>query len=210
MRPRRSGSAEGSCGPGHPSCRPSAEAYRRSGASWRGPYAAFLQNATLPHTHTRGCTPGWYAVPRWGTQLNCRWPYLARLKQPPMNYQRPYLGLVGQPQWIVDGFISAWWGNPIELSMALPLLVEALLSAVWGQAVCAGRDRLGFEAAGRTPNVLGTGCSAVWGQAVCAGWAGFGDRLLGGTGCWEDAKCFRDRLLGIGRLFVEITSAGTR
>ena len=31
MRPRRSGSAEGSCGPGHPSCRPSVEAYRRSG-----------------------------------------------------------------------------------------------------------------------------------------------------------------------------------
>ena len=70
-------------------------------------------------------------------------------------------------------------GHPLESSMALPRLVEALLSAVWG-------------------------------QAVCAGWAGFGDRLLGGTGCWEDAKCFRDRLLGIGRLFVEITSAGTR
>jgi hypothetical protein len=81
-----------------------------------------------------------------------------------MNYQRPYLGLVGQPQWIVDGFISAWWGNPLELSTALFRLVEALLSAAWG-------------------------------QAVCAGWAGFGDRLLGGTGCWEDAKCFRDRLL---------------
>jgi hypothetical protein len=101
----------------------------------------------------------------------------------PMDRRRLYLGLVGQPQWIVDGFISAWWGNPLELSTALFRLVEALLSAVWGQAVCAGRDRLGFEAAGRTPNVLGTGCSAVWGQAVCAGWAGFGDRLLGGTGC---------------------------
>ena len=49
-------------------------------ASWRGPYAAFLQNATLPHTHTRGCTPGWYAVPRWGTQLNCRWLYLGSLR----------------------------------------------------------------------------------------------------------------------------------
>ena len=186
MRPRRSGSAEGSCGPGHPSCRPSAKAYRRSGASWRGPYAAFLQNATLPHTHTRGCTPGWYAVPRWGTQLNHRRPYLARLKQPPMNYQRPYLGLVGQPQWIVDGFISAWWGNPLELSTALFRLVEALLSAAWGQAVCAGwagfGGRLlgGTGCCGRTPNVLGTGCSAVWGQAVCAGWIGFGDRLLGG------------------------------
>jgi hypothetical protein len=72
----------------------------------------------------------------------------------PMCRQRPYLGLVGQPQWIVDGFISAWWGNPLESSMALSWLVEALLSAAWG-------------------------------QAVCAGWAGFGDRLLGGTGCWE-------------------------
>ena len=46
------------------------------------PYAAFLQNATLPHTHTRGCTPGWYAVPRWGTHLNRRRPYPARLRQP--------------------------------------------------------------------------------------------------------------------------------
>ena len=34
-----------------------------SALSWRGLYAAFLQNATFPHTHTRGCTPGWYAVP---------------------------------------------------------------------------------------------------------------------------------------------------
>ena len=74
---------------------------------------------------------------------------------------------------------SAPLGHPIESSMALPRLVEALLSAAWG-------------------------------QAVCAGWAGFGDRLLGGKGCWEDAKCLRNRLLGIGRLFVEIISAGTR
>ncbi len=51
-------------------------------ASWRGPDAAFLQNATLPHTHTRGCTPGWYAVPRWGTQLNLRRPYAAPWRQP--------------------------------------------------------------------------------------------------------------------------------
>jgi len=29
-------------------------------------YAAFLQNAPVVH-HTRGFTPGWYAVPRWGT-----------------------------------------------------------------------------------------------------------------------------------------------
>ena len=94
-----------------------------------------------------------------------------------MNYQRPYLGLVRQPQWIVDGFISAWWGNPFELSTALFRLVEALLSAAWGQAVCAGwagfGDRLlggtgcwEGQAAGRAPNVLGTGCFAVWGQAA--------------------------------------------
>jgi len=181
--------------PRPPQRRPSVEAYRRSGASWRGPYAAFLQNATLPHTHTRGCTPGWYAVPRWGTQLNHRRPYLARLKQPPMNYQRPYLGLVGQPQWIVDGFISAWWGNPLELSTALFRLVEALLSAAWGQAVCAGwagfGGRLlgGTGCCGRTPNVLGTPCclgtgcvcemDRFWGQA-----AGRTPNLLG-TGCWE-------------------------
>jgi len=29
-------------------------------------YAAFLQNAPVAR-HTRGFTPGWYAVPRWGT-----------------------------------------------------------------------------------------------------------------------------------------------
>ena len=29
-------------------------------------YAAFLQNAPVVR-HTRGFTPGWYAVPRWGT-----------------------------------------------------------------------------------------------------------------------------------------------
>jgi hypothetical protein len=75
-----------------------------------------------------------------------------------MNYQRPYLGLVGQPQWIVDGFISAWWGNPFELSTALFRLVEALLSAAWGQA-CVGKLRGG--------QVLGTGC---WeGQAAVEG-----------------------------------------
>ena len=28
-------------------------------------YAAFLQNAPVVR-HTRGFTPGWYAVPRWG------------------------------------------------------------------------------------------------------------------------------------------------
>ena len=50
-------------------------------ASWRGPYAAFLQNATLPHTYTRGCTPGWYAVPRWGTQMNRRRPCPPLLRQ---------------------------------------------------------------------------------------------------------------------------------
>ena len=63
----------------------------------------------------------------------------------------------------------------------------------WGQA--AGRDRL------------------LWKDAKC-----FRDRLLCclGTGCmcgvgrfWGQAAG-RDRLLGIGRLFVEITSAGTR
>ena len=80
-------------------------------------------------------------------------------------------------------------GHPLESSTALSRPVEALLSAVRGQAVYAVR-------------------TADWGQAVCAGWAGFGDRLLGGTGCWEGAKCFRDRLLGIGGLFVEILIAG--
>jgi hypothetical protein len=39
--------------------------HRRTGESTRG-YAAFLQNAPVVR-HTRGFTPGWYAVPRWGT-----------------------------------------------------------------------------------------------------------------------------------------------
>ena len=29
--------------------------------------AAFLQNASVARWQTRGSTPGWYAVPRWGT-----------------------------------------------------------------------------------------------------------------------------------------------
>jgi hypothetical protein len=29
--------------------------------------AAFLQNASVACWQTRGSTPGWYAVPRWGT-----------------------------------------------------------------------------------------------------------------------------------------------
>ena len=37
----------------------------KTGESIRG-YAAFLQNAPVVR-HTRGFTPGWYAVPRWGT-----------------------------------------------------------------------------------------------------------------------------------------------
>ena len=125
-------------------------------------------------------------------------------------------------------------GHPLESSTALSRLVEALLSAVWGQACvgklrggqvlgagcwegqAAGRDRLlgGTGCCGRTPNVLGTPCclgtgcvcemDRFWGQA-----AGRTPNVLG-TGCWEDAKSIRDRLLGIGRPFVEITSAGTR
>ena len=150
--------------PWPPQRRPSAKAYRRSGASWRGPYAAFLQNATLPHTHTRGCTPGWYAVPRWGTQLNHRRPYLARLKQPPMNYQRPYLGLVGQPQWIVDGFISAWWGNPNGSSTALSRL---------GGATHLNYRRLYFGSLRH--------CSLLSGDRLCVrGGTGLVLRLLGG------------------------------
>ena len=92
--------------------------------------------------------------------------------------------------------------------MALSRLVEALLSAVWGQACvgklrggqvlgagcwegqAAGRDRLlgGTGCCGRTPNVLGTPCclgtgcvcemDRFWGQA-----AGRTPNVLG-TGCF--------------------------
>ena len=52
-------------------------------------------------------------------------------------------------------------------------------------------------------------CSLLAGDRLCVrGGAGLRDGLLGGTGCWEGAKCFRDRLLGIGGLFVEILIAG--
>ena len=47
------------------------------------------------HAHTRGCTPGWYAVPRWGTQ---------------MDHRRPYPDPLG---------------HPLESSTALSRLVEA-------------------------------------------------------------------------------------
>jgi hypothetical protein len=39
--------------------------HRNTGEGTRE-YAAFLQNAPVVR-HTRGFTPGWYAVPRWGT-----------------------------------------------------------------------------------------------------------------------------------------------
>jgi hypothetical protein len=39
--------------------------HRKTGVGPPG-YAAFLQNAPVVR-HTRGFTPGWYAVPRWGT-----------------------------------------------------------------------------------------------------------------------------------------------
>ena len=167
------------------------------------PYAAFLQNAILPPPYP-GLHPG----------LVCRAPL----------------------------------GHPLESSTALSRPVEALLSAVrgqavyavrtadWGQAVCAGRGRFKGQAAGsgriaggaprdracarreargegiafalrarglgdRLQCSLRLGPAAAWGQA-CVG------RPRGGTGCWEGAKCCRDRLLGIGGLFVEILIAG--
>ena len=177
MRPRRSGSAEGSCGPGHPSA---AQALKLTdGAACLGEALCGVPTERNPSTHLYpGLHPGLVCSAPLGHPDESS-TALSRLGgATPMCRQRPYLGLVGQPQWIVDGFISAWWGNPLESSMALSWLVEALLSAAWG-------------------------------QAVCAGWAGFGDRLLGGTGCWEGQAAGRDRLLGIGRPFVEITSAGT-
>jgi hypothetical protein len=39
--------------------------HRKTGESTRV-FAAFLQNAPVVR-HTRGFTPGWYSVPRWGT-----------------------------------------------------------------------------------------------------------------------------------------------
>ena len=46
-------------------------------------------------------------------------------------------------------------------------------------------------------------CSLLPGDRLCVR----GGQVLA-TGCWEGAKCFRDRLLGIGGLFVEILIAG--
>jgi hypothetical protein len=36
-----------------------------------------------------------------------------------MCRRRPYFGLVEQPQWIIAGLISVWWGNTNGSSMAL-------------------------------------------------------------------------------------------
>ena len=44
-------------------------------------YAAFLQNAPVVR-HTRGFTPGWYAVPRWGTPNASPFPEPPRLHVP--------------------------------------------------------------------------------------------------------------------------------
>jgi hypothetical protein len=47
-------------------------------------YAAFLQNAPVVR-HTRGFTPGWYALPRWGTPNASPFPE----PPPPPRPQRP-------------------------------------------------------------------------------------------------------------------------
>ena len=179
MRPRRSGSAEGSCGPGHPSCRPSAKAYRRGGASWRGSMRRSYRTQSF-HPPYPGLHPG----------LVCRAPL----------------------------------GHPLESSTALSRLVEALLSAGWGQAVCAGRGRFKGQAAGSgriagglrgiEPALAGRlGGRALLSRWARGGWviasnARFGsvpllpgDRPRGGTGCWEGRAAGRDGLLGGRQMF---------
>lgn len=93
LRPRRPGSAPGSCGPGQPNAAQSLKPPPQLRPRPQATYAAFLQNAIRSPTHTRGCTPGWYAVPRWGTRIidgliSGGW-------GTPMNHRRPYPGLVG-------------------------------------------------------------------------------------------------------------------
>ena len=51
-------------------------------------YAAFLQNAPVVR-HTRGFTPGWYAVPRWGTP-NGSTPPSTRPPRPSATQPHPY------------------------------------------------------------------------------------------------------------------------
>ena len=180
MRPRRSGSAEGSCGPGHPSCRPSAKAYRRGGASWRGPMRRSYRTQSF-HPPYPGLHPG----------LVCRAPL----------------------------------GHPLESSTALSRPVEALLSAVrgqavyavrtadWGQAVCAGRGRFKGQAAGSgriaggAPRDRACARREARGEGIAFALRarGLGDRLqcslrLGPAAAWGQAAG-RDRLLGGHQLF---------
>ena len=91
MRPRRSGSAEGSCGPGHPSCRPSAKAYRRGGASWRGPMRRSYRTQSF-HPPYPGLHPGLVCRAPLGHPLESSTALSRPVEATPMNYQRPYLG----------------------------------------------------------------------------------------------------------------------
>ena len=92
--------------------RPSAEADCRSGAHrlW-APYAAFLQNPIHSHPNTRGCTPGWSAVPRWGTPMNDRrhCPGLAGYSNGIIYGLIP--GRYGNPKWMIDVLVPGWWGS---------------------------------------------------------------------------------------------------
>jgi hypothetical protein len=63
--------------------------HRKTGHSTRV-YAAFLQNAPVVR-HTRGFTPGWYAVPPWGTP-NASPPQSPHRPTPP----RPHHNTSGQ------------------------------------------------------------------------------------------------------------------
>ena len=136
------------------------------------------RNPSTPHT--RGCTPGWYAVPRWGTHSSAKayrrggvsWRGPMRRSYRTQSFHPPYPGLY-------PGLVCrAPLGHPLESSLALCRPVEATpmnyqrpylgslrhCSLLPGDRLCVrGGQVLATgcwegQAAGRAPNVLGTGC----------------------------------------------------
>ena len=104
-------------------------------------------------------------------------------------------------------------GHPLESSTALSRLVEALLSAGWGQAVCAGRGRFKGQAAGSgriaggAPRDRACARREARGEGIAFALRarGLGDRLqcslrLGPAAAWGQAAG-RDGLLGGRQMF---------
>ena len=112
LRTRRPGSAPGSSGPGQPS---GAQALKLTAAAapidFGLPMRRSFRTPSIPTPNTRGFTPGWSAVPRWGTPMNDRrhCPGLAGYSNGIIYGLIP--GRYGNPKWMIDVLIPGWWGS---------------------------------------------------------------------------------------------------